>query len=102
MDWSNPLVVVGMSGVALVVVCWLSLAIRGTDSARLAWLGALGLYAALGSFFVNLFQGAESWAGKGVFGFLALMFGAGLVLSIVRVARAMAGSEAAKAESATN
>ena len=92
MDLSNPLTLVGLVGVGLVVVCWLGLVVRGADSARVAWLGALGLYTALGSLFVNLLRSAESTFMTGVFGFLCSMFVAGWVLSIWKLAGAFSGS----------
>jgi len=85
----------GYGGLALAVLSWLGIAFLPKAAGdRLSWTGALGFYAALLALFVSQLLGfleSGSWAGIGVFGFLTVMFGSGLLVAIWRTAVALGG-----------
>lgn len=92
--------------IAVVVVAWLVVSFQRPGPGRnaMAWLGTIGFYGALLSLFVHLLGRSldnDSTAGLIGFGFLATMFGLGLVVAVARAIgslRTVAASEA----SATN
>ena len=96
----------GYGGLALAVVSWLGIAFLPKAAGdRLSWTGALGFYAALLALFVSqllAFLDKGSWAGIGLFGFLTVMFGSGLLVAIWRTAGALAGSGGASDENAAH
>lgn len=101
MEALSPLQISGIVAVAIVVLSWLlaSFLRPGPGQDRAAWLGTLGLYLALSSLFVSLYLGATGLGGRIGFGFLAVLFCGGLIVSTVRTlaslrARGGAGSDA--------
>jgi len=103
----SPLAWVGWSGVAVLVVSWLTVSFTapGPLRDRAAWLGAVAFYVAFGCLFLSLFLRAhadDSWLGRVGFGFLMLFFAAGLLLATHRLLRALSGRTAAGLDSATN
>jgi hypothetical protein len=94
-DLSSWIPMMGYGGLGLLVLSWLGIAFLPKGAAdRLSWSGAAGFYAVLLALFVSQLLGfleSGSWAGIGLFGFLTLMFGSGLVLAIWRTAGALAG-----------
>jgi len=104
----SPLALVGWSGVAVLVVCWLwvSFSKPGPRQERIAWIGTVAMYVAFGCLFTSLFlraQGATSWPGMIGFGFLMVFFGAGLVVATARLLRVLVGRAGGSAtDSATN
>lgn len=98
---------VGIVGVAGLVVGWLvtSFLTPGPGRSRAAWLATVAMYTAFLALFVGLFlraHDAGSWAGRIGFGFLAAFFISGLLLSLVRTARALAGREGPGADHAAH
>lgn len=78
---------VGFGALGVVVVSWLVVSFSAPSPRRekIEWIGACGLYVALLMLFVNLLRralAADSTAGLVAFGFLVVLFGAGLLLSI--------------------
>ncbi len=86
---------VGFGGLSLTLASWMCIAFIGKSaSARLSWVGASGLYAALLALFVSLFQAASLDGSLGrmlLFGFLLVMFAAGFLVAVWRTAQALAG-----------
>ena len=101
-DAGSLLPILGFGGLGLTVVSWLAIVFTpARAAARLSWLGALGLYAALLALFVSMLLGAidaGSWLRMGLFGLLVAMFGSGLLVAIWRTARALAGASASAGE----
>lgn len=102
----SPLAIVGWSAVGVVVACWLTASFAaGATRERAGWVGATGMYVALGCLFGSLFRRAyagDSWPGMLGFGFLLAFFSVGFVLAVQRALRAFAGREGGKVESATH
>jgi len=102
----SPLGGVAIGAIVLVLIAWLVVSFQRPGPARnaMAWAGTIGFYGALLSLFVHLVGRSldnDSTAGLVGFGFLATMFGLGLVVAIARAIgslRSVAASEA----SATN
>ncbi|HEY5658387.1 MAG TPA: hypothetical protein VIY27_11425 [Myxococcota bacterium] len=77
----------GCAGLAVVVIGWLvvSFSRPGPRRERVEWVSACGLYVALLMLFVHLVQkaqAADSTAALLAFGFLALLFAAGLLVCL--------------------
>lgn len=103
LPWVPP---VGYAGVAVLVVAWLVVSFTSPGPRRtvVEWIGALGLYVALLSLFVNLLGQSlqsESTLGTVAFGFLVVFFGAGLVLCLAQMLASLKG-EAKAVTSPTN
>ncbi len=86
---------------------WLSVSFMAPGRVRSAieWLSAVAMYLAIGSIMARLlhrFWIADSAALIGVFGFLCLIFGAGLLVSFVLLLRTIAGRDAGPAAGATH
>lgn len=81
--------IVAWSGFGVVVVAWLtaSFVAREPLRTRVAWIGATGLYLAIGGLFASLF--IRFWNEGNTFVWLAFalllaLFGSGLCLAVVR------------------
>jgi hypothetical protein len=103
----SPLATVGWGAVAVVVACWLRVSFSAPGPARLraGWLGAVGMYVALGCLFLSLFlraRAGDSLPGMIAFGSLLALFTAGFFLASHRLLRALAGKGDGKLESATH
>lgn len=102
----SPLASVGWSAVAAVVVCWLTVSFSsGALRLRAGWLGAVGMYVALGCLFLSMLlraRGNDSLPGTLAFGFLLAFFSLGFVLATHRLLRALSGKASGKVESATH
>jgi hypothetical protein len=103
----SPLAIVGWSAVAVVVVATLVTALLevGPARARAASLAATGIYVALCSLFLNLFLRAregESAPGMIAFGFLLVLFVAGLGISLVKLAGSLRAARSKEASHATH
>jgi len=88
--------ITGYSAVAVVVVGWLVVSFlpAGAGRTRAAWLAATAMYVAFLSLFSSLLlraREADSLAGTLGFGFLSALFGAGLLVALVRTIRSLAG-----------
>ena len=97
---------IGFSGLGLLVVTWLivSFSQPGPRRAIFEWLGAIGLYVALFALFVNLLGrsiAGDSILGMIAFGFLAAVFGFGLLLSLFQLLASLRGPRG-PVSSATN
>lgn len=102
----SPLGGVAIAAIVLVVSAWLVVSFQRPGPARnvVAWLGTIGFYGALLSLFVHLVGRSldnDSTAGLIGFGFLATMFGLGLVVAIGRAVLSLRSAGAGEA-SATN
>ena len=102
----SALAITGCAGLALLGIGWLvvSFSAPGPRRTRIEWLAACGLYVALLSLFGHLLGRAlarDSGAGTLGFGFLALLFAAGLMVCAVHAVRAFRGRRG-PGESATN
>ncbi|MAE93208.1 MAG: hypothetical protein CL910_00970 [Deltaproteobacteria bacterium] len=79
---------VGWGAVGVLVVAWLVVSFsRGALRDRLARLATVAMYTALVCLFTSGLQGAEGWLGRGGFGFLVVLFGAGLLVSLWKLLR---------------
>jgi len=83
----SAIAIAGVSALAVVVISWLvvSFSAPGPRREKIEWIGTCGLYVALLMLFVNLLRRAleaDSTAGLVAFGFLAVLFGTGLILSV--------------------
>jgi hypothetical protein len=94
--------IVGWSAVGAVVVGWLTVSFLGQGRARslMARLASLFLYLALASLFTSLVQ--DAWAEDRTallipFGFLWLIFLAGLVISLIKWIGELRGGPAGEA-----
>ncbi|MGI9592750.1 MAG: hypothetical protein ACR2P8_15375 [Myxococcota bacterium] len=92
---SNLLFVVGWGSVGVLVLCWLVLSFLapGGFRAGLARLATSSMYLALLCLFVSGLQGAEGLVGRIGFGFLAGLFGLGLLVSLWKLLRPPASGE---------
>lgn len=89
----------GLGGVAIVAgavvtIAWLVVSFQRAGAARdtAAWIGTVGFYGVLLSLFVHLVRRSldnDSTAGLIGFGFLATVFGLGLLVAIYRAARSL-------------
>ncbi len=80
---------VGFAGLGVLLAGWLAVSFTtpGPRRVRLEWLATCGMYLALLMLFLNLTlraRDAESTAAALAFGFLALLFTAGLCVSCVQ------------------
>jgi len=94
----NPLLVIVGVALAALVIGWLVVSFVPPSEKRIGieWLSALALYVALLTFFVHLVMRArqeDSTAGMAIFGFLAVMFAAGSVVTLVKTIKAFSGGE---------
>jgi hypothetical protein len=81
--------VVGWAAVGIVALAWLFVSFRSPSRQRsiVEWIAAASLYLALLCFFLFLFARAraeQQTLGVVAFGFLAAVFGAGTVVSVVK------------------
>ena len=94
----EPLQLVGIVAVALLVLGWLVVSFSAPGHSRtvLEWLSATAMYVALLALFVHLVRNAieaESTVALIAFGFLCVLFGGGLLISIYRTIAAVRGAE---------
>lgn len=94
------------SGVVL-VIGWLAVSFLAPGRLRsvLEWVSTMAMYVAIGSIMARLFHRfwiADNEALIGVFGFLVVVFGGGLLVSTVMFVRALAGRDAGPGASATH
>lgn len=92
---------------AILVLGWLvvSFLSPGAQRRKLEWIAATGMYVAFLGFFSNLVLrsiATDSTAGMIAFGFLALMFGCGLVVCSVRTVQVLIGSAGSEGTTATH
>jgi hypothetical protein len=99
--------IVGWTAVAVLVVGWLVVSFSGPGPRRavIEWVSASAMYLALSMLFWNLIL--RAWNGGNhfalaAFGFLALMFGAGLCVSLYNTLRVLRGGGASADVSATH
>jgi hypothetical protein len=103
----SPTSAAALAGLCIVIVCWLAVAALAPGRARerLAALGANGLFLALAGWFVHLALDARA-DGRTVllvpFGFFAVVFSCGLLLSLYRTALELAGRHGGESASATH
>ncbi len=102
----SPLGAFSIAAIAVVVIAWLVVSFQRPGPVRnvVAWLGTIGFYGALLSLFVHLVGRSldkNSTAGLVGFGFLATMFGLGLIVAIARAIGSLRSVTASEA-SATN
>jgi uncharacterized membrane protein len=93
---SSLLTALAIGAAVVVALGWLIVSFRrpGPGRDRTAWIAAVALYVALLSFFVNLTRRAwerDSNAAIVAFGFLATLFGIGLVLALTKTIAAFRG-----------
>jgi hypothetical protein len=77
----------------------------GRGRSVVEWISAVAMYVAIGSIMARLlhrFWIADNEALIGVFGFLCLVFGSGLLVSFVLLLRTIAGRDAGPAAGATH
>jgi uncharacterized transporter YbjL len=103
----SALGIVGWGAVAVVIVATLVTALLGVGPARVraASVAATSLYVALCSLFLHLFLRAregDSTAGMFGFGFLLVLFVAGLGISLAKLAGAFRAAPAKGASHATH
>ncbi len=101
-----PLGGFAIGAILLVTIAWLVVSFQrpGPARDRMAWIGTIGFYGALLSLFVHLVRRSlenDSTAGLVGFGFLATMFGLGLIVAIARAIGSLRSVTASEA-SATN
>ena len=99
--------VIGWGAVAVLVVGWLvvSFTAPGPRRAVIEWLSASAMYLALSMLFWNLIL--RAWESGNhfalvAFGFLGLMFGVGLCVSLYHTLRALRGGPEGSEASATH
>lgn len=90
----NAITAIGVGAVVVVAIGWLIVSFSPPSPRRevVEWLSAAGLYAALLMLFVNLLLrawSAGSTAGLIAFGFLALLFAGGALVSLVQTVLAL-------------
>jgi hypothetical protein len=103
----STIALIGWGAVAVLVVGWLvvSFSAPGRRRSVIEWLSACAMYLALSMLFWNLIL--RAWEGSNhfalvAFGFLGLMFGAGLVVALFNMLRALRGGGAGSDVSATH
>ena len=99
--------VIGFTGFAIVVVCWLIVSFSPPTQwrERIEWVGACGFYLMLLSFFTHLSLKAYAkgtHAAVGAFGFLVLFFTTGFFVCLNQTVTALRGRSTKGAESAVN
>jgi hypothetical protein len=99
--------VIGFSGLAVLVLGWLSVSFSkpGPARERIEWLSACGMYAALLSLFVHLTLRAyerDSEAAMLAFGFLVVFFTSGFFVCLNQTLASLRGKRVKGPESATN
>ena len=99
--------IVGWCAVAVLVLGWLVVSFSGPGPRRavIEWVSATAMYLALSMLFWNLIM--KAWASGNhfalvAFGFLALMFGAGLCVSLFNTLRVVRGGAQSADVSATH
>ena len=102
----SPYTAVALCGAAVLALGWLwvSFAPDGPGRVVAEWISTTGMYLALASWFVGLSLDAHAEGRTALlipFGFLTVMFSAGLCVSLWRTAASVLGSSRA-GESATN
>ena len=99
--------VIGFSGAAVLVLCWLivSFSAPGRRRERFEWLAACGMYLALLSLFTHLSLKAYARDSTGAliaFGFLVVFFTTGFIVCLTQTVTALRGHSTKGPESATN
>jgi len=94
----DPLTLVGVVAAGLLVLGWLvvSFSVPGHNRTVIEWLSATAMYVALLTLFVHLVQNAieaDSTVALVAFGFLCVLFGGGLLISVYRTLAAIRGAE---------
>jgi hypothetical protein len=102
----SPYTVVALCGAAVLALGWLwvSFAPEGRGRALVEWISTTGMYLALASWFVGLSLDAHAEGRTALlipFGFLTVLFSAGLLVSFWRTGAFLLGRGGA-GESATN
>ena len=99
--------IVGWCAVAVLVVGWLVVSFSGPGPRRavIEWVSASAMYLALSMLFWNLIS--KAWSSGNhfalvAFGFLGLMFGAGLCVSLFNTLRVLRGGGESADASATH
>ena len=100
----GPIGIIGSCAVGVLVLLWLLVSFSEPGPRRdvLEWLGATAMYVALLMLFLNLSQAAreaDNTLALLAFGFLVLVFGIGLVVSLVNTVRS--GRVRGKSQSST-
>ena len=98
---------VGFGALGLLVLLWLAVSFSqaGPRRERLEWLAATCMYVALLMLFTHLTSRAlaeDNSVALVAFGFLAVLFGSGLVVSLYNTVVALLGAGGSGASSATN
>jgi hypothetical protein len=106
LDVPAVLKVVGFSALAVLVVGWLVISFTQPSRRRsiIEWISSTAMYVGLLCIFLNLgyrFWG-ESWAVVAAVGLLVVVFGSGLIVSLVLTVRELAGRSAGGEGSATH
>ena len=103
----STIAAIGWGAVAVLVVGWLvvSFTAPGPRRAVVEWISASAMYLALSMLFWNLIL--RAWASGNhfalvAFGFLGVMFGAGLCVALYNTLRALRGAPASAEASATH
>ncbi len=96
-----------VGGAVVLVVAWLGVSFlpQGRTRSAVEWIATVAMYVVIGSVMARLFRRfwfADNSALIGVFGFLCLVFGAGLLTSLAMLARALAGRDHGAGEGATH
>ena len=96
-----------MGSGAVLVLGWLAVSFMKEGRARsvLEWVSAVAMYTAIGSIMCRLlhtFWIQDKMALVGLFAFLCLVFGSGLLVSLVMVFRAAAGRDVGAGAGATH
>ena len=86
---------------------WLAVSLMAAGRVRsvIEWISAMAMYVAIGSIMARLFHRfwiADNEPLIGIFGFFCLVFGSGLVVSLVMCVRAMAGRDVGGSVGATH
>ena len=99
--------IIGWGAVAVLVLGWLVVSFSGPGPRRavIEWVSASAMYLALSMLFWNLIM--KAWSSGNhfalvAFGFLGLMFGAGLCVSLFNTLRVMRGGAQSADVSATH
>ncbi|CAG1002381.1 hypothetical protein MYXO_03125 [Myxococcaceae bacterium] len=95
-----------IASAAVLVVGWLSVSFskQGRLRSVLEWVSAVAMYSAIGSIMFRLlhrFWIEDRIALVGLFGFLVLVFGSGLLVSLVMTIRAAVGKDIGEEAGAT-
>jgi hypothetical protein len=92
----SPFSLAALSGLAVVLVAWIAVVLlpQGPARARVAWVGANGLFLALAAWFLRLAFDARADERTWLlvpFAFLAFIFSSGLLVSLWKTASELLG-----------